>query len=406
MDISETTLENYLKTKTTLFKKELPVQITFLTREADSYVDGYLNYLYVAKQEQQSVIIKHSKEKGASALAIGNMDPDRNYLEYMTYKLRAGFTPTMLPQVFFADEAEHVFIMEDLSSMEVMRFALNHGQQYPLLGRWIGEFLGKNHALTSTFQVTPAQFTNLDHYFENASMKRIVTDFILQPPLNQWDLPDSYAQSLLEILERIIAHPTIRTDWQKLVANFENKKECLIHGDFHTSNIFVDENGIKIIDMEYSMLAPFSYDLGYFLANLVSQFSAFHFNYDFAAEKRQQMTDYLLQMIRDVFDTYFSVFEQITQKKTTDFTNLFTTILQEAAGYLAMANICRTANAGSFPDFDCLQKREYWFMAKGLSLKICEDLLLQRKNFQKSSDLVSQIAKSTNFYLKDLQVFA
>ena len=45
---------------------------------------------------------------------------------------------------------------------------------------------------------------------------------------------------------------------------FMSKSETLIHGDFHTSNIFADKTHLKVIDMEYTFGAPFlSYDLGF-----------------------------------------------------------------------------------------------------------------------------------------------
>ena len=50
-----------------------------------------------------------------------------------------------------------------------------------------------------------------------------------------------------------------------------SKSETLIHGDFHTSNIFADDTHLKVIDMEYTFGAPFSYDLGFIIANIISQ---------------------------------------------------------------------------------------------------------------------------------------
>lgn len=404
MEICEETLEKYLKTHTDLFHEHQPISISFLTRENDSYVDGYINYIYAARQADKSFIIKHSKDRIISDIDLGLIDPKRNYLEYMTFRLREGLAPQMVPEVYFADQENHLFIMEDLSNQSISRFFLSRGKQDESFGRNIGEFLARIHYFTSKLNLADTQFSDLADYFENPDMSRIITDFIMQPPLQEWAYPDAYTRAIHRILKKIWTDPLITGEWKSLVASFSKRQECLIHGDFHTSNVFIGAKGIRVIDMEYTTMGPFAYDLGYFLANLLSQFAAFQYNNQFTEDFRNQMANYLLQMIHDVFTSYFDHFRSfyLASRGTEDLTLLFQDILQDALGYLAMANISRTANPGAFPDFDCIAGRHEWFTAKALSMKLSESLLTKKNNLRSADDVIDLIRNVCNAFSADL----
>jgi S-methyl-5-thioribose kinase len=159
-------------------------------------------------------------------------------------------------------------------------------------------------------------------------------------------------------------------------------KECLMHGDFHTSNTFANQENFKAIDMEYAMSGPFSYDIGYFLANIVSQFAAF------SIRKDEDMCAYLLEFFAEFYQQYFAEFDKL---KTGENTELFTGILQDSLAYLAFANINRTAFHGEFPDFDYLKDEKERFLAKCLSMKITNHLLENRKGFSSYTQVVERI---------------
>ena len=67
--------------------------------------------------------------------------------------------------------------------------------------------------------------------------------------------------------------PKVITERYKLRWLFITKGEALVHGDFHTSNVFIDQEEMKVIDMEYTFCGPMSYDLGYMESHLLSQYA-------------------------------------------------------------------------------------------------------------------------------------
>lgn len=370
MEISEDTLPDYLLTRSTFFDATKPLIVTALSNEKDKYVDGYLNYLYTLKQGNHSYIIKHSKETISSGIALAPIDPKRNYLEYMTYQLRAGLAPQMVPETYFADPAAHLFVMEDLSYMTVLRFSLCRGQQFPRLGKQVGEYLARTHLATSKMSLPSDYWEALNSYFKNSDMRLIITDFILKPPSRNNIKKTPYQEALLDILAVILEEDSVKEDWASLIDRISSMDDCLIHGDFHSSNVFVSQTSFKVIDMEYTMTGPFSYDLGYFLANILSQYAAFSIRGD------ASMCAFLLQVIKDAYKTYFDYF---SDHQTGDHQELFLEIFQDSLGYLAMANINRIANLGEFPDFDSLADPQEIFLAKGLSMMLAQTLLKNRK---------------------------
>lgn len=393
MEISEQTLAGYLTQRTTLFNKTSPLIVTALCNEKDKYVDGYLNYLYTLKQGNQAYIVKHSKETISSGISLAPIDPKRNYLEYMTYQLRAGLAPQMVPETYFADPAAHLFIMEDLSYLTVLRFSLCRGDQFPRLGKQVGEYLARTHLATSKIKLSAEYWHALKTYFQNSDMRLIITDFILKPPPKNNTEKPPYQEALLDILAVILEDDAVKNDWETLIERISSKDECLIHGDFHSSNVFVSQSSFKVIDMEYTMTGPFSYDIGYFLANILSQYAAFSIRGDAG------MCTYLLQVIKDTYKTYFSYFSDHAAGNQQE---RFLEILQDSLGYLAMANINRIANLGEFPDFDSLISPEEAFLAKGLSMMLAQTLLKNRQSITSTDEACTLIQTTRKNFLHQL----
>jgi len=204
--------------------------------------------------------------------------------------------------------------------------------------------------------------------------------------------------------DRIWHTPEIRLELINIREVFANKAQCLIHGDLHTSNIFISESTLYVSDMEYSFMGPYGYDLGYLLANFVSQYCAFLFKP--AAEKIKAPS--FLQTIESVFTDYFHIFDACFKKDAKDiyketpgFTKaLFQEIFHDTLGFMAAANLSRVAGLNDFPDFDCIKNERDRQMAKILSILIDMEILLNRKNITTADGLIETIEKVTHDYME------
>ena len=105
-----TLLPDYLLQRTKLLIKLVPSSCPFFPTKKTNTLMDYLNYLYVLKQGNKKYIAKHSKKTISSGISLAPIDPKRNYLEYMTYQLRAGLAPQMVPETYYADPAAHYLL--------------------------------------------------------------------------------------------------------------------------------------------------------------------------------------------------------------------------------------------------------------------------------------------------------
>lgn len=47
-----------------------------------------------------------------------------------------------------------------------------------------------------------------------------------------------------------------------------NHAQALVHGDLHSGSIFVNEEGLKVIDPEFAYYGPIGYDIGNVIGNM------------------------------------------------------------------------------------------------------------------------------------------
>ena len=386
MEINQNNILPYLSKKTGLLKEGEPVTVTELNYETDHYAEGYINFIYRVKQGAKSFIVKQARPYLRVPAIADSLPISRNYLEYISFHMRKEIVKNYVPEVYFVDAENGIFVMEDLSrNMKILRFELCRGQFFHFFAEQIGEFLAKIHFYTSELYLSKQVFCDLHKSFINVDMRSIMEDIVLLK--NDIELECQECGALKQIAEDIWENPKTRLEMMLIRDVFKKKAECLIHGDLHPSNIFVDDRKIRVIDMEYSFIGPFGYDLGYLLANFISQFSAFSFNTQFTVSEREGFQRYLLDTLVSVFDVYFRILRECFEQDARDaykmtagyLERLFIDILHDALGFMSSANMSRIINMGGFPDFDCIPDANLQLLAKGLSLTIDEFFLLNRK---------------------------
>lgn len=407
VELNENNIVEYLRRRTDILKPAEPVQVSEVGG-GDTDSEGYVNYIFRVRQSSNSYIVKQSRPYLRIGGIVDNLPPERNFMEYLSFILRAGIDKASVPKVHHVDMDNNIFVMEDLLSrdMRLMRFQLNEGKTFPKFPNQIATFMASNHFYTSELFLEKDVYRELQLQFANNSMRAIMEDVVLllkdrQPVPN--DNPIGIAG------ERIWDSPELRLELIKVRETLIHKGEGLIHGDLHTSNIFINQNDMRVIDMEYSFIAPFSFDLGYLLANFVSQYSAFTFDSAYPEVKRRSFCKYLLDTMRDIFTCYFECFSSYFDKSAKPFYRdtegylqhyLFPNIFHEAMGFMASANMNRIVNASPFPDFDAIADNTEKTLAQGLSLAIDEYLLRNRALIITPQMLIDGISKTRQRYLE------
>ena len=178
-----------------------------------------------------------------------------------------------------------------------------------------------------------------------------------------------------------------------------NSRETLIHGDFHTSNIFADDTHLKVIDMEYTFGAPFSYDLGFIIANIISQACSAAFRPFDTETHRKNYVAYLISLIEMLYTYYIQFFFEYWEKDAKleyKITNgykesLALDILRECFGFAACVNFSRVCGDMDTADFDCIKDNELRTKAKFASATIDKMLFEKWDSYNDIKEVIEDI---------------
>lgn len=375
--------------------------------EEDS--QGLINYLFRARNGQKSIIIKQARSNMRLDDDVESTDAsycppqDRNYSEYLTMKLRRAISPGCVPEVYYADRENHVFLMEDVSYLKPGRAQLAHNVMIDSLAERVADFLADIHFYTTEFYLDTGEFRELGRRFVSTGMRAIMENWLFLrdtpthqcPPLTQHFLPYIFADDIV-VQSHILRH------------KYMNTTQAFIHSDIHTSNIFASDSQLKVIDMEYTFAGPVAYDLGYFLASLVSQYCSAVFR-PFPSEKeRADFKQYLLASIYNLVDRYQKRFAAHWDDEAKEvyracpgFRDAFLAgIVPDTAGYAAMPmfTLC-VSSFGFTQEFEVIEDERLKLHALQLHCSLGRRFLMNRENIRTPRDMVTTVLEGERAYL-------
>lgn len=406
LTITKENVIEYLKEHMPEFDTSMPVTISQVgegSEEEDG--DGYVNYIFRIRTGREAYVLKQGRE-----LARTGQDPIalyRNGLEYDSMRIRYAIVPEYIPVLKFQDKENNLFVMEDVSDLKISRFQFNKNNMFPDFGRQCGECMAKMEFYTSEYFLSREEYRQLQSKFENTQMRKIMEDGAFMDIFGL-EIDKSLGEDFVDLAREITYDNRFVTERLKLRRNFMSHADALIHGDLHTSNILVSKNKMKLIDMEFSFMGPFGYDLGYLTGNLISQYCAACFKPFPSERERKEFKAYLLATIKSLFETYFYTFticwNQNVKKRYQGEDgfrrSIFGEIMQDAPGYAAIVNWFRCVGEVAYPDFDVIDNLEDKKRAQTLSLLIDWQMMFQRYQFICVDDLIDTILFAEEQYHK------
>ena len=156
---------------------------------------------------------------------------------------------------------------------------------------------------------------------------------------------------------------------------------------------------MKVIDMEFSFFGPFSYDLGYLMGNIVSQYASSCYR-DFPSEQeRYEYKAYLLATMMELYTSYVDRFvdnwknygKSIYQDVPGLMDAFKTNMLQEMAGFASIVNWFRIAGEIPYPDFDMITDLNKKRDAYSLSLMMDWQMMFNRYNYTSIQDFIDDL---------------
>lgn len=399
--IDKNNIVSYLKERMPEVDFSGEVSVTAIgdgSQSAEEAGDGYVNFIFIVRTPSHSLVVKQSLE--SARMSGGTMPLYRNHLEYDAMKLFHAIAPDYVPKVYFIDDENKVFVMEDASTdgRMIARFQLNQNKSFPGFARHCGQYMADTAFHTSELYLDTADFRALNCRFMNEQMRPIMEDGLF---LNMFGTPyePSLGEEFRQFAKSITEDPEYLTQRHKMRHIYMTKAECLIHADLHTSNLFAASDSLKVIDMEFSFCGPFSYDLGYLMGNLVSQYASSCYR-DFPSEQeRKEYKAYLLATMIELYQSYIERFlenwkaygKSIYQDVPGLMDSFQQNILQEMPGFASIVNWFRVAGQISYPDFDMITDLDKKRDAMALSLMMDWQMMFHRSQYKDIQDFIDDL---------------
>ena len=400
--LSKENITEYLKEKMPYLDFSKPLIISAIgegSLEDDG--DGYINFVYRVSDGKIKLILKQARADGRVA-DLHNMSMDRAALEYDYMKLGHVIVPEYLPELYFYDDENLVFAVEDVSHLKIARFQLNKSIMFPKMAGQIAEYLAKIHFYTSDYYLDTDTFRKLQIRFMNSKMRAVFDDMAFGnrdvdgSGRMGFELDPDYA----DYVRDLVFDPGVVLERYKLRDLFMRKAEVLLHGDFHTSNVFVDQEDLKVIDMEYAFFGPAAYDLGYQESHLLSQVTCGAFRPFPSEEARWTFVSYALATMQHLFEEYCRVFfecwntdaKPIYQNVPGLQEHVKKQLLQNMIGYCASSNLFRCAGGhGNYPEYDDLTDKDAKRNATLISILMDHRMILHRENYKDVQEWIDDL---------------
>lgn len=400
--LSKENITDYLKEKMPYLDFSKPLTISAIgegTLEEDG--DGYINFVYRVSDGKWKIILKQARKDGRVA-ALTDMSMDRAALEYDYMKLGHVIVPEYLPKLYFYDEENLAFAVEDISHLKIARFQLNKSVMFPKMAGQIADYLARMHFYTSDYYLDTDTFRKLQIRFCNSKMRTVFDDMAF---MNRdvgdengfgFELDPDYA----DYTRDLVFDPRVVLERYKLRELYMRKAEVLLHADFHTSNIFVDQEDLKVIDMEYAFFGPAAYDLGYLESHLLSQCVCAAFRpFDSEAE-RWTFVSYTLATMQHLFAEYCNVFFKCWDEDAKPVYQgvegmqeyVRKQLLKDTIGFCASSNIFRCAGGqNNYPEYDDLSDKTAKRNATVLSIMMDHQMIISREKYADVQEWIDEL---------------
>jgi 5-methylthioribose kinase len=407
IELKKENITEYLKTKMPDLDYSRPLVIEEVgdgPEEEDG--DGYLNFIFRVSDGDKKLIVKQGRSAGRKGGFV-NLSEERNQLEFQSMQIRKAIVPDLLPDLYFFDAENHIFVMEDVSHLKIVRFQLNQSVMFPKFAKQAARYLAATHFYTSEYYLGTKEFRELTIHFMNHKMRDIYDNLAF---VTKTDESQPYGLLLDEqyapYIKDIVFDPAVVKERYKLRQAFITHGEALLHGDFHTSNIFIDQEEMKVIDMEYTFCGPMAFDVGYLESNFLSQYACAAFRPYDSEKERKEFQAYLLSMMKELFDEYCERFFTYWNRDSKDIYRnvegmqkaVQDDLLSDVIGFCACLNMARCSTAISFPEYDVLDDPMQKQHAICLAMLLNQKLLLNRSNYKNSMEWIQDIIRTENTY--------
>ena len=367
--------------------------------------DGNLNLVFIVVTSFAPITSLVLKQALPYVRMVGESWPlsvDRNRYEHRALAEYSRIVPDLIPRVYHVDDAQALFIMEDLSRLVVARRGMIARRPYPRLARDIARFAAETVVRTSDFYLPSADKKALvARFVMNTDLCKITEDLVLNQPFV--DAPEnSFEDELRPDVERLWQDEAARVAVERLRRAFVSRSEGLLHGDLHTGSILAGADETRVFDAEFAVGGPFGFDIGMFIANLYLSALSHLIQ---AADSDQRA--YGHQVLRDALVAWavFSTQMDTLLASASAWTllpaaraELLQQTLRDLVGFAGAEMIRRTIGMARVADLEGIADRETRVRAKSAALKVGRTLLAVSGSLDRFEDAHAAVARRIEQY--------
>lgn len=351
------------------------------TLEVTEVGDGNVNYIYLVKGKENSVIVKFADSFIRNS-DTRQLSTKRNEIEYDILKEQFELSGGQAPKVYYYSAEYNCIVMENLSDYAVLREGMVQRNIYPHLGKDIGKFLYDTLVKTTDLVMAVEKKKRMQSKLVNIDMCEISERLVFtEPYLNRQGL-NRYHESNQEFVKKeLYEDKGLHLEVAKLKNQFMNKSESMIHGDLHGGSIFINDKGIKVFDPEFAFYGPMGYDIGNVVGNLIMSYVVSIFIKD-----DENYTNWLnnsvvetMEFFTKSYDEHFLKDVQTPMFHTEEFKEAYlTTIYSDTLGYAATEMIRRTVGVAKVWDLDLNKENENMAAIERVIVRIGKTFILKR----------------------------
>ena len=268
----------------------------------DEIGNGNLNYVFFIKSLKDNNKALILKQAVPYLRCLGE-----DFLlgrERMTYEIRAlkqfrNNTPLHIPFLYDCNENMSTVIMQYLEDHIDLREGLIQKNTYPDFSEHITSYLTNNLFKTSSLYLSSKEKRNLLGQFNgNAELCKLSEDFIFTFAFMEHETNDSLSKNS-DDFKALIEDTVFKKEVLSLKYKFMTQNDALLHGDFHTGSIMINEKETFVIDPEFSFIGPFGFDIGALFANLCTSYVS-----HVLQKASPSYLEYLLQNLSELLEKF------------------------------------------------------------------------------------------------------
>jgi 5-methylthioribose kinase len=285
--------------------------------KAQEIGDGNLNLIFVVEGTTGAVVVKQALPY---VRMVGDSWPlplSRSHFEHRALTEQTKWAAPFVPELYHADSAMALIVMEYLSAHTVLRKGLIKGVCYPRMAEHLGTFLARTLFHTSDLSLNAAEKKRgIANFLGNAAMCKISEDLIFDEPYFAAPMNRHTSPQLDPMASALRTDLALKLAVQEMKWCFQNAPEALLHGDLHTGSVMVTDTDTRVIDPEFAFYGPMGFDLGAIIGNLLLAFFS-RPGHEGTGATSGPYQKYLLDQIRVLWETFEQSFTQSWRDRST-----------------------------------------------------------------------------------------